>query len=47
MKKKFRKKGNEDGSVRSFFRLQDEGLGKVNELTGSKGAASVIKTSAT
>jgi hypothetical protein len=38
--KKFRKKGNKDGAVRAFFRLEDEGLGKVLEL-GSGGVCVV------
>ena len=39
--KKFRKKGNKDGAVRAFYQLQEEGLGKVLELTGTKGISSV------
>ena len=39
--KKFRNKGNKDGAVRSFYRLQDEGFGKVKEIVGSKGATAV------
>ena len=42
--KKFRKKGNKDGAVRSFYRLQDEGFGKVKETVGSRGAAAVSIT---
>ena len=38
--KKCRKKGNKDGAVRAFYQLQ-EGLGKVLELTGTKGISSV------
>ncbi len=39
--KKFRKKGNKDGAVKAFFRLQQEGLGRVLELQGGKGTNSV------
>lgn len=39
--KKFRKRGNKDGAVRSFFRLQEEGLGRVKEIVGNKGVAAV------
>lgn len=30
--KKFRKRGNKEGAVASFYRLEAEGLGKVVEL---------------
>ena len=39
--KKFRKKGNKDGAVRAFYCLQEEGLGKVLEVGGTKGTSSV------
>ena len=39
--KKFRKKGNKDGAVRAFYRLQEEGLGRVIEVEGCKGTSSV------
>ena len=39
--KKFRKKGNKDGAVRAFYRLQEEGLGRVLEVAGTKGTSSV------
>ena len=42
--KKFRKKGNKDGAVRAFYLLQEEGLGKVLEVAGSKGACVSIFT---
>ena len=35
--KKYRKKGNKDGAVRSFFQLENEGLGKTLEIGGTKG----------
>lgn len=41
--KKFRKRGNKDGAVRAFYRLHEEGLGKVLEVTGSKGTSSVSR----
>ena len=39
--KKFRKRGNKDGAIRAFYRLQEEGLGKVLEIGGNKGTSSV------
>ena len=39
--KKFRKKENKDGAVRALYQLQEEGLGKVLELAGTKGTSSV------
>lgn len=39
--KKFRKRGNKDGAIRAFYRLQEEGLGKVLEIGGTKGTSSV------
>ena len=41
--KKFRKKGNKDGALRAFYCLQEEGLGKVLELSGTKGVSSVSR----
>ena len=35
--KKFRKRANKEGAIRSFYRLEEEGLGKVAEVTGNKG----------
>ncbi|XP_065906855.1 uncharacterized protein [Dysidea avara] len=37
--KKFRNKGNKHGAVKAFYYLENEGLGKVIELSGSKGSA--------
>ena len=39
--KKFRKRGNKDGALRAFFKLEEEGLGKVLEVAASKGSQSV------
>ena len=39
--KKFRNKGNKHGAVKAFYYLENEGLGKVIELSGSKGSATV------
>ena len=39
--KKFRKKGNKDGAIRAFYRMEEEGLGKVLEVAGSKGTSAV------
>ena len=38
---KFRKKGNKDGALTAFYQLQEEGLGKLLELEGSKGVSTV------
>lgn len=38
---KFRKRGNKDGAIRAFYRLEEEGLGKVLEVAGSKGNLAV------
>ena len=35
--KKFCKRGNKDGAIRAFYRLEEDGLGKVLEIPGSKG----------
>ena len=39
--KKYRKKANKDGAVRSFFQLENEGLGKTLEIGGTKGTTLV------
>ena len=39
--KKYRKRGNKDGAIRSFFILEGEGLGKVLQMTGTKGTGVV------
>ena len=39
--KKFRKRGNKDGALTAFYQLQAEGLGKLLEVGGSKGASVV------
>ena len=39
--KKYRKRGNKDGAIRCFFMLEEDGLGKVLQLTGTKGAGVV------
>ncbi len=39
--KKFRKKGKKEGAIRAFYRLQEEGLGRVLEVAGSKGTSAV------
>ena len=39
--KKFLKRGNKDGAIRAFYRLEEEGLGKVMEVGGSKGSLGV------
>ena len=35
--KKYRNRGNKDGAIRAFYRLEDEGFGRVFEVGGSKG----------
>ena len=40
--KTFRKRGNKDGAIKAFYRLEEEGLGKVLEVAGSKGSLAVI-----
>ena len=35
--KKFHKKGNKDGAVRAFCKLEEDGLGKVLEVGKGKG----------
>ena len=44
--KKFRKKGNKDGAVTAFYQLQEAELGRVIEIGGSSGAATVSTISA-
>ena len=39
--KKFRKRGNKDGTIRAFYRLEEDGLGNVLEIPGSKGLLTV------
>ena len=39
--KKFRKWGNKEGAVAAFYRLEEEGLGKVFEVSNFKGTAVV------
>ena len=39
--KKFRKRGNKDGALRAFYKLEEEGLGKVLEVAGVKGTQGV------
>lgn len=39
--KKFRRRGNKDGAIRAFYRLEEDGLGKVLEISGSKGILTV------
>ena len=34
--KKYRNRGNKDGAVRAFYKLEEEGLGKVLEVAGAK-----------
>ena len=43
--KKFRKKGNKDGALRAFYKLEEEGLGRVLEVAGSKGSLCVSNSS--
>ena len=42
--KKFRKKGNKDGALKAFYQLEEEGLGKVLEVAGTKSTSSVSTT---
>ena len=39
--KKFRNRGNKEAAVAAFYRLEEEGLGKVLEVSNSKGTAVV------
>ena len=39
--KRFRKRGNKEGALRAFCQLEEDGLGKLFEVTGSKGSACV------
>ena len=43
--KKFRKRGNKDGALRAFYKLEEEGLGKLLEVTRSKGSQCVSSCS--
>ena len=37
--KKFCKRGNKEGTLKAFCQLEEDGLGKPLEVTGSKGSA--------
>ena len=39
--KKFRKRGNKEGALAAFYQLEEDGLGKLLELKGSKGTSTV------
>ena len=39
--KKFRKRGNKEGALSAFHKLEQEGLGKIMEVEGSKGTTIV------
>ena len=41
--KKFRKRGNKDGAIKAFFKLEEEGLGKVLEIPSLKASQRVRK----
>ena len=41
---KFRKRGNKNGAIRAFYQLEEDGLGKVVEVAGSKGNVCVSVT---
>ena len=40
-KKKFRKRGNKEGAVAAFYRLEEEGMGKVYKVGNSNCKAMV------
>ena len=40
-KKKFRRRGNKEGTLAAFHQLEEESLGKLLELQGSKWASLV------
>ena len=42
--KKFRKRGNKEGAIGSFYKLESEGLGKVLEVRGARGTSTVSLT---
>ena len=42
--KKFRKKGNKEGAIAAFYKLEEDGLGKVLEVQCSKGTSTVSTT---
>ena len=42
--KKFRKRGNKEGALTAFHKLEQEGLGKIRAVEGSKGPTSVSTT---
>jgi ribosomal protein S21 len=35
--KKFRKKGNKDGALRAFYKIEEEGLGNVLKVASAEG----------
>ena len=39
--KKFRNRGNKAGAIAAFYKLENEKLGKVLEITNSKGTTMV------
>ena len=39
--KKFRKHGNQEGGSAGFYQLEEDGLGRLLELQGSKGTSTV------
>ena len=39
--KKFWRSGNKDGALRAIYKLEEEGLGKLLEVAGSKGSQCV------
>ena len=39
--KKFRKRGNKEGALTAFYHIEEDGLGKLLELQGSKGTSTV------
>ena len=39
--KKFRKRGNKVGALQAFYKLEEDGLGKVLEVAGVKGTQGV------
>ena len=40
--KKFRKRGNKDGALRAFYKLEGEQLGTVLELNSAKGGSQKV-----
>ena len=39
--KRFRNRGNKEGALTAFYQLEEDGLGKLLELQGSKGTSTV------